>query len=133
MNIGQRLSPEAYGVTPFDKRGDDHLEQGLIVGHVQVRQDQTRTDHQFDALQCVCHIRLKRLYKTGARGIIVTTEPSCYFPRSAYGIGIPLALGEAKEILLKTCGRRFAPSDQITLRLFAFRALHQNTLPDRSD
>ena len=55
------MVPEAYRVTPFDKRGDDHLKQGLVVGHVEVRQDQSRTKRQFDALQGVRHVRLKGL------------------------------------------------------------------------
>ena len=58
------LLPKAYRITPFDERGDDHLEQALVVGHVQVRQDQARTNHQFDALQSIRHVRLKRLCTT---------------------------------------------------------------------
>lgn len=40
----------------------------MVVSHVQVRQDQARTNHQLDSLQSVRHVRRKRLYTTRGRG-----------------------------------------------------------------
>lgn len=43
-NVAVR-APEIYRVASFNERGDHHVEHGLVVGHVHVRQNQARANH----------------------------------------------------------------------------------------
>lgn len=56
--LGARVlrSLELDRITPFHERGDHHLEQGRVVGHVEIHEDQPRSNEQPDALHDVRHV-----------------------------------------------------------------------------
>lgn len=51
-------------ISSFEERGDQHLKQGGINRHVQIRQDQSRPNKELDSLEGVSHIRLKSLKRS---------------------------------------------------------------------